>query len=69
MGYMLINPNCFVWSVCVCVWGGGSTPSHACNAGQNLVAALLLAADSALLVSAPALAQVTGETAVSKMAA
>ena len=50
-------------------WGGGSTPSHACNAGQNLVAALLLAADSALLVSAPALAQVTGATAVSKMAA
>ena len=46
-----------------------TTAPHACSAGKNSVAALLLATDSALLVSVPALAQVTGETAVSKMAA
>ena len=45
------------------------TPSHACSAGQNSVADLLLASDPALLVSAPALALVAGATKLSKMAA
>ena len=46
-----------------------NTPSHACSAGQNSVADLLLASDPALLVSAPALALVAGATKLSKMAA
>ena len=46
-----------------------TTPSHACSAGQNSVADLLLASDPALLVSAPALALVAGATKLSKMAA
>ena len=45
------------------------TPSHACSAGENSVADLLLASDPALLVSAPALALVAGATKLSKMAA
>ena len=51
------------------LWCCKGTPSHACSAGQNSVADLLLASDPALLVSAPALALVAGATKLSKMAA